>query len=109
MIVADDGIGNCGARYSDPGYQGLSALEMVLHESSHSVVSPRNGPVARAIAAASAAGGREIPPREYHRHMALSRIFLDNVRHLRTSVLTLNPLPMLAPLHPKSLLKSSCG
>ncbi len=35
-------------------------------------------------------GGREITPREYHRHIALSRIFLDNVEHIRTSVLTLN-------------------
>jgi cyclic dehypoxanthinyl futalosine synthase len=34
--------------------------------------------------------GREISPREYHRHLALSRIFLDNVKHVRTSVLTLN-------------------
>jgi len=38
----------------------------------------------------TAFGGREITPREYHRHIALSRIFLDNVRHIRTSVLTLN-------------------
>jgi cyclic dehypoxanthinyl futalosine synthase len=38
----------------------------------------------------TALGGREISPREYHRHIALSRIFLDNVKHLRTSVLTLN-------------------
>jgi cyclic dehypoxanthinyl futalosine synthase len=35
-------------------------------------------------------GGREIEPREYRRHIALSRIFLDNVRHVRTSVLTQN-------------------
>lgn len=35
-------------------------------------------------------GGDEISPREYLRHIALSRIFLDNVRHIRTSVLTLN-------------------
>ncbi len=35
-------------------------------------------------------GGAEITPREYWRHMALSRIFLDNVRHFRTSVLTQN-------------------
>jgi cyclic dehypoxanthinyl futalosine synthase len=35
-------------------------------------------------------GGAEIDAREYLRHMALSRIFLDNVRHFRTSVLTLN-------------------
>ena len=34
--------------------------------------------------------GPEIEPREYLRHMALSRIFLDNVVHFRTSVLTLN-------------------
>jgi cyclic dehypoxanthinyl futalosine synthase len=38
----------------------------------------------------TALGGREIAPREYWRHIALSRIFLDNVRHIRTSVLTLN-------------------
>jgi cyclic dehypoxanthinyl futalosine synthase len=38
----------------------------------------------------TAFGGREIEPREYWRHIALSRIFLDNVRHVRTSVLTLN-------------------
>jgi len=35
-------------------------------------------------------GGMEITPREYWRHMALSRIFLDNVKHFRTSVLTQN-------------------
>jgi cyclic dehypoxanthinyl futalosine synthase len=38
----------------------------------------------------TAFGGREIEPREYWRHIALSRIFLDNVEHIRTSVLTLN-------------------
>jgi cyclic dehypoxanthinyl futalosine synthase len=38
----------------------------------------------------TAFGGREIGSREYLRHMALSRIFLDNVRHMRTSVLTQN-------------------
>jgi cyclic dehypoxanthinyl futalosine synthase len=35
-------------------------------------------------------GGEEISAHEYLRHMALSRIYLDNVRHFRTSVLTLN-------------------
>jgi cyclic dehypoxanthinyl futalosine synthase len=35
-------------------------------------------------------GGEEIGSGEYLRHMAISRIFLDNVRHFRTSVLTLN-------------------
>jgi cyclic dehypoxanthinyl futalosine synthase len=38
----------------------------------------------------TAFGGREIAPREYWRHIALSRIFLDNVKHVRTSVLTQN-------------------
>jgi cyclic dehypoxanthinyl futalosine synthase len=38
----------------------------------------------------TALAGMEIGPAEYHRHIALCRIFLDNVRHLRTSVLTLN-------------------
>ena len=34
--------------------------------------------------------GVEIAPEEYWRHIALSRIFLDNVKHIRTSVLTQN-------------------
>jgi cyclic dehypoxanthinyl futalosine synthase len=38
----------------------------------------------------TALGGREIDAREYWRHIALSRIFLDNVPHVRTSVLTQN-------------------
>ena len=38
----------------------------------------------------TALGGREISAPEYWRHMALCRIFLDNVRHVRTSVLTQN-------------------
>ncbi|MFL5933074.1 MAG: radical SAM protein [Gaiellaceae bacterium] len=38
----------------------------------------------------TAFGGREISPQEYWRHIALSRIFLDNVKHVRTSVLTQN-------------------
>ncbi len=38
----------------------------------------------------TAFGGREISAHEYWRHIALSRIFLDNVEHIRTSVLTQN-------------------
>jgi cyclic dehypoxanthinyl futalosine synthase len=38
----------------------------------------------------TAFGGSEISAREYWRHIALSRIFLDNVKHIRTSVLTQN-------------------
>jgi cyclic dehypoxanthinyl futalosine synthase len=38
----------------------------------------------------TAFGGREISPREYRRWIALSRIFLDNIEHIRTSVLTQN-------------------
>ncbi len=35
-------------------------------------------------------GGEEVAPEEYWRHIALSRIYLDNVEHVRTSVLTQN-------------------
>jgi cyclic dehypoxanthinyl futalosine synthase len=35
-------------------------------------------------------GGSEISPEEYLRHLALCRIFLDNIKHIRTSVLTQN-------------------
>jgi cyclic dehypoxanthinyl futalosine synthase len=38
----------------------------------------------------TAFGGREISPREYQRHVALSRVYLDNIKHVRTSVLTQN-------------------
>ncbi len=38
----------------------------------------------------TALGGEEISAQEYRRHIALSRIFLDNVKHVRTSVLTQN-------------------
>ena len=38
----------------------------------------------------TAFGGREISAHEYQRWIALSRIFLDNVKHIRTSVLTQN-------------------
>jgi cyclic dehypoxanthinyl futalosine synthase len=38
----------------------------------------------------TAFGGREISAQEYRRWIALSRIFLDNVEHIRTSVLTQN-------------------
>jgi cyclic dehypoxanthinyl futalosine synthase len=38
----------------------------------------------------TALGGQEVSAHEYWRHIALSRIFLDNVRHVRTSVLTQN-------------------
>jgi cyclic dehypoxanthinyl futalosine synthase len=34
--------------------------------------------------------GTEVSAGEYWRHIALSRIFLDNVEHIRTSVLTVN-------------------
>jgi len=38
----------------------------------------------------TALGGTEISAREYQRWIALSRIFLDNIKHVRTSVLTQN-------------------
>lgn len=39
---------------------------------------------------ATALGGPEVSSAEYCRHIALSRIVLDNIRHVRTSVLTQN-------------------
>jgi hypothetical protein len=50
----------------DSGNQGLHALEVILHESSHSIVGPRDGRVARAIAAASKNAGRQVPPELWH-------------------------------------------
>jgi hypothetical protein len=47
----------------DEGYQGLRALEMLLHESSHAVVTPNNGTVAAAIAAGAKSHG-VAPPRD---------------------------------------------
>jgi cyclic dehypoxanthinyl futalosine synthase len=44
----------------------------------------------------TALGGREVSPEEYRRWIALSRIFLDNVEHVRTSVLTQNEDAFLA-------------
>jgi len=44
----------------------------------------------------TALGGTEISPEEYRRWIALSRIFLDNVKHVRTSVLTQNEDAFLA-------------
>src|ERR1700747_137158 len=38
----------------------------------------------------TAFGGREIAPHEYWRHIALSRIFLDKIKHVRTPVLQQN-------------------
>ncbi|PIE91537.1 MAG: radical SAM protein [Acidobacteria bacterium] len=35
-------------------------------------------------------GGEELAREDYWRHLAVSRIFLDNVKHIRTSVLTQN-------------------
>jgi hypothetical protein len=47
----------------DSSYQGMRALEMLLHESSHAVVSPNQGTVGAAIAAAAKQRGVE-PPRD---------------------------------------------
>lgn len=47
----------------DSGNHGFAALEILMHESSHALVSPRQGTVAKAIAEAAAAAGIE-PPRD---------------------------------------------
>ena len=50
----------------DAGNHGLTALELIMHESSHSVVGPRYGTIAAAIARASKIEGREIPRDLWH-------------------------------------------
>jgi len=50
----------------DTGNHGLTALEIVLHESSHSIVFPRYGRTARAIAKASAERGIDPPDGLWH-------------------------------------------
>ncbi|HEX3554133.1 MAG TPA: hypothetical protein VIA62_12980 [Thermoanaerobaculia bacterium] len=50
----------------DAGYQGLRALEMLLHESSHAVVNPVRGTVATAISAAAKKHGVEAPHDLWH-------------------------------------------
>lgn len=51
---------------SNPGYQGPAALEMIFHEASHELVSPRNGPIADLLASASRATGVSIHPSLWH-------------------------------------------
>jgi hypothetical protein len=50
----------------DGGYQGLRALEMLLHEGSHEIVSPNNGTVATAIAVAAKKAGVAVPRYLWH-------------------------------------------
>ena len=50
----------------DSGYQGFRALEMLLHESSHDIVGPNDGTVAKAIAAASQKAGVAVPRDLWH-------------------------------------------
>ncbi len=50
----------------DTGYQGLRALEMLLHESSHAVVNPNRGTVAAAIATAAKRRGIDPPHDLWH-------------------------------------------
>lgn len=48
---------------ADPSFRGWSALEMILHESSHTLLSPRRGAATEALAAASREAGLDRPPR----------------------------------------------
>jgi hypothetical protein len=50
----------------ESGYQGLRALEMLLHESSHFVVSPNHGAVADALKASAKKRGVEVPHQLWH-------------------------------------------
>ena len=46
----------------DPSHQGFAGLELVFHETSHSIVHPRRGRVAKALSEAAGAGNQ--PPRD---------------------------------------------
>jgi hypothetical protein len=50
----------------DSGYQGLRALEMLLHESSHATVNPMKGSVADAISTAAKKRGINPPHDLWH-------------------------------------------
>jgi hypothetical protein len=51
---------------TDPGNQGFAALELLFHEASHWMVSPRNGAVAQAIARECRAKNKPIPDGLWH-------------------------------------------
>ena len=51
---------------TDSGNQGFSALELLFHESSHWMVGPRNGAVARAIARECQAKNKPVPDGLWH-------------------------------------------
>jgi hypothetical protein len=50
----------------DSGYQGLRALEMLLHESSHAVITPTQGTVAASISASAKKHGIDAPRDLWH-------------------------------------------
>jgi hypothetical protein len=51
---------------TNPGYQGVQALEMVFHEASHELIGGRNGPIAEMLREASKETGVEIPRSLWH-------------------------------------------
>lgn len=51
---------------TDPGNQGFAALELLFHEASHSMVDPRNGAVAEAIARECRVKNRPVPNDLWH-------------------------------------------
>lgn len=50
----------------NPGYQGPAALEIVFHEASHELVSPRSGPIAELLASASRKTGVRVHRSLWH-------------------------------------------
>ena len=50
----------------NPGYQGAAALEMIFHEASHELVTPRTGPIAQLLAAAAIEAGVDVDPNLWH-------------------------------------------
>lgn len=50
----------------DAAYQGANALEMIFHEASHELVSPRNGPIAELLASTAKAAGVGVDRNLWH-------------------------------------------
>ena len=75
----------------DEGYQGVHAVEMLLHESSHLVVGPNNGRVASAIAAASKRAGIDVPRNLWHAILFATSSELARLELARLGVTTFVP------------------
>jgi hypothetical protein len=76
---------------NEPGYQGLLALEMILHESSHSIVGPRGGTVAAALNESAKRHGIAPPSGLWH------AILFDTTSELTKRALAKRGSPAFVP------------